>query len=173
MVKRYKKYTHRYHHLFHAFFGITIGLGYAYFFAPSYWFVYSLVGAAASILPDLEHFFYFFWFGRNDSYAQDVKKHLMRKEFCLAVKYCANNHKTLNGLPLHNIFTPVVLLLFAIPAHQNHLPVLAVICLSLASHYLYDIFEDLVLLGRVNSNWFFKFNVPQPQEKNSKKCNNE
>lgn len=160
MVKLYKKYTHRYHHVFHLIIGIVTGLAYSHSLQLNNWRLYCVAGAFASLLPDLEHLAYFFWFGKNSSYSKTIKTHLKKAEFLSAIKHCANNHKTITELPLHNALIPILFFFASTMFHRKLYYFMTIVNINLALHYFYDLAEDLILLKKINSNWF-KFILPE------------
>jgi hypothetical protein len=143
---------HARHELFHA----LLGIAWAWFLREQWgelnykWVFLSIFG---SLLPDAEHLYYFVAFRTKDSYALQVVRALKKREWRFLTVFIEKGHKHNTNLALHNIY--IILLLFFI----------ASICLmfdwnswvvfigAMIIHYLFDIVDDILTLGRVNPNW--------------------
>jgi hypothetical protein len=120
--------------------------------------VFSLIG---SIIPDVDHLFYLFIYGRQDSYAKTVRQHLSSHQYSQAIDYCRTHHKNNFFILSHNLLTPIfVFLIFFYFVFPDH-PILSALSLAILSHFIFDILEDLLVHGHLNPNWFLKFSHPQ------------
>jgi len=117
-----------------------------------------LVCVIGSILPDIDHLLYIFWYKRRGDYARDAKKLLRSLGIRAYINFAKENHKKLTDVYSHNLFT---VLFFVILSYlyfsEEHVLGLS-LCLSIAFHFVFDLFEDFLFMGKLNSNWILKFN---------------
>lgn len=149
-------YCERYHEFIH------LGLGVVCYFITSHIFPnYSsitllLVALIGSLLPDVDHLFYLFGYGRFDTYAIKFKEQL-KLGLNQAVKYCRQNHKNNCYIVSHNLISLfLALTVFCFALFFNN-PILSVLSLSICFHFLFDIFEDILAKNKINPNWFLRF----------------
>lgn len=117
----------------------------------------ALIGA---FLPDLDHLIFIFGYGRRTNYASRLRKFLLDLQFKQLTEFAASNHKLNYGIYSHNIAVPLALLVVFALVKSTH-PKLSLLCISLAGHFVYDMLEDLLFLGKLNPNWWFKFSLPE------------
>lgn len=140
----------------HMVYHVMIGLLWAWFlrerwgeFNPK-WMYTAIIG---SLLPDVEHIYYFFGYGRTDMYTKNVvlliKNHHWRDVF----HTIATGHKYNTSLAYHNLYTVFVLALLSLGASMVDWQVGVVLLGAMVSHYLFDIVDDFTQLGHLNPNW--------------------
>lgn len=112
-----------------------------------------LMGISA-LIPDLEHVVFFFTYGRKTDYTRNLLKQ-MKKDGVIKgfYWYCAKNHKSQNSLYLHDGLLPVLFLGIGFFLLDGSKIYQAAFVFSLAFHYIYDIFEDYLMIGSLNNNW--------------------
>ena len=117
-----------------------------------------VVALAFSYLPDADHLLQNFVYKRNTNYAKAYRAAWHSGRLRGLIKHVLEKHKDNTGTYSHNILIPLVLSLFYIFLDKIQNPVLGVLLLSWALHYVYDILEDLVYFKKLNPNWFLKYN---------------
>jgi hypothetical protein len=116
-----------------------------------------LIALLSSILPDIDHLFYIFIYGRKHDYSKKIHLHLRERHLSQAIDFCRVNHKSNHAIKSHNLITPLLAFItFYFSATSGH-PLWAVFFLAICSHFVFDILEDLLVLGRLNPNWWLKF----------------
>lgn len=135
---------------------VMIGLLWAWYLRERWaefnprWIYTAIIG---SVLPDIEHLFFFLGYGRKEKYSNTVfdlfKHHHWRALFL----FISTGHKHNTSLAYHNLYTIVFLLLVGLYASVIDWHVGVVLLGAMVSHYLFDIADDFVQLGRMNSNW--------------------
>jgi hypothetical protein len=117
-------------------------------------------GILGSLLPDIDHIFMYFVYGKKSLYAQIAKSYLVKKQLRHWARFVKINHKLNTGLYSHN-FVSVALSLFffyyfgILKSHT----LITVFFMAWTSHYLFDMWEDILFLKTLNPNWYFKFNT--------------
>lgn len=115
------------------------------------WFI---AGGIAGLLPDADHIYYFVMYGRNDPYSQTVRVLWKKKRWMELVLTLQQGHKKNTHLMLHNFFTILLLLFCLWVVLLNNMRLLVILIGALLSHFLFDVVEDVVLLKKINANWF-------------------
>lgn len=140
----------------HMAYHVMIGLLWAWFlrerwgeFNPK-WIITAAIG---SLLPDVDHLYYFLGYGRKDSYTSAVFRYIRGQEWRELFHFLSANHKHNTSLAYHNIYTVVMLTLFSLIASFFDWQAGVVLFGAMVSHYLFDIADDIVLLGGLNPNW--------------------
>jgi len=113
-----------------------------------------------SVLPDMEHLVFFSTYGRKNPYTIQALEIFKREGFLSVCRFLAGNHKTLTSLYFHNIVTPLFFTFVSVYSFYLGAFLLSAAGAVLASHYLFDVCEDILMSGKLNPNWFFKFNKP-------------
>ena len=140
----------------HEFTHILIGLVYAWFlrelwgqFSPRqiFWSVFG------SLVPDFDHLIYFFFYGRTDPYSIQVKKFLREGNISSLIYFVSTGHKNNTNLWSHNIYIVLLLMLGALVSFQFDWKVGIILFGSMIFHFVFDVVEDLIILGTVNPNW--------------------
>ncbi len=148
--------SEQYHMIIHILLGIISGLIFANINNIQPLTLIS-IGIIGNILPDIDHLLYIFIYGRNSEYAQFIKDFLGQKQYKNIVNFCKNNHKFNTGLYSHNILTTILVILITYKTFNFNNYLTATFFFSWSLHYLYDIVEDLLFFGKLNKNWFLKF----------------
>lgn len=140
----------------HMAYHILIGLVWAWImreiwgeFNPK-WFITSAVG---SVLPDLDHINYLLGYGKKESYSQEIFKMLKNREWRKLAVFVATGHKYNTNLSYHNIYFVGFLTILAAAASYFDWRAGFILIGAMISHYLFDMFDDIVILGEINSNW--------------------
>ncbi|MEK7533360.1 MAG: hypothetical protein AAB542_02895 [Patescibacteria group bacterium] len=140
----------------HMAYHVMLGLLWAWFLRER-WGVFNLTwivtAAVGSLLPDVDHIYYFFGYGRRDSYTQQMFGLIRRNEWSRLFHFIATNHKNNTNLSYHNIYVVILLALFAGAASLVDWQTGVVLFGAMVLHYLFDIADDIVQLGGINSNW--------------------
>ncbi len=143
-------------HARHEFYHILLGLLWAWFlrerwneFSPR-WIGWSVF---ASLLPDADHLFYFFSYGKRDTYTTQVKILLRTRQWRNLMTFMENGHKQQTGLASHNYYFMAILLGSALLSSFYEWRLGIVLFGAMIVHYVFDIADDLVMLGHINPNW--------------------
>jgi len=140
------------HYLYH----ITLGLLWAWFLRER-WNMFSMkwlwTAVAGSIIPDIDHMVYFLTYGKHDWYNQQIRKFLRTHQWRNLTVFMANGHKYNTSLVSHNYFVMAFLFGLSVLSSFFDWEVGVVLFGAMLIHYLFDIFDDLVILGSVNPNW--------------------
>jgi len=148
-----------YHEYVHQLFGLFAFTISAALF-PDYPVIYLLlVAIVASILPDIDHIFYFYIYGRRQKYATTVRSFVSKRQYHQALEYCRIHHKENYSIISHNLLTPILLIILANYFYHSFQPLFFTFCLSTSFHFVFDILEDLLVHGRLNPNWSFHFSL--------------
>jgi len=135
---------------------VMIGLLWAWFLRELWgqfnvrWVITAAVG---SILPDIDHIYYFLGYGKRDSYAQQIFSYIRASEWRHLFYFVATGHKHLTSLSYHNIYTVVFFIISAAAASFFDWQVGVVLFGAMVSHYIFDMTDDVIQLGYINSNW--------------------
>ena len=114
------------------------------------WIYTAIVG---SILPDIEHIFFFLGYGRRETYSKTVMDLLKHHHWRALFLFVSTGHKHNTSLAYHNLYTVVFLLLIGLFASSIDWHVGVVLLGAMVSHYLFDIWDDFLQLGHMNPNW--------------------
>lgn len=123
----------------------------------SRWVVISVVG---SIIPDLDHMVYFFTYGKKDPYTKTIFSFIKKRKWSILISYIESGHKHNTNLAFHNIYAVGVLAISACILYIYDYRAGVVLLGSMILHFLFDIAEDVLLLGTVNKNWL-RFGRPK------------
>ena len=159
VVGMLRRRSERFHMVIHVLFGIICGYTVHEIFIEANTMNLIFYGVLGSLLPDVDHFIYFYFYGRNSEYSKMVRKFIKDKKFRKLMNYLKVNHKKNTGLYSHNILSVIVALyLFQYYVRIKDMPVFSVLALAWFMHYIFDLAEDILFMKKVNSNWFLKFN---------------
>lgn len=106
-----------------------------------------------SLLIDLDHVAYFFTYGRKEWYALEVRKLLKQgqiKEMCY---FMVKGHKHNTGLATHNFYYMAFFIVLSVVSFQFDWVAGVVLFGSIVLHFVFDIVDDLWVLGHLNENW--------------------
>jgi len=138
------------------FYHVLLGLVWAWFLREIWsefnvrWITVSIVG---SLLPDLDHFFYFFIYGRKELYTKQIKNLLKNHEWRILTKFLETGHKYQTDLATHNFYFVTFLFLLSLASFFYDWKIGVVLFGAMLTHYLFDIFDDIMILGYINVNW--------------------
>ncbi len=153
---RLKTILHIIWHLKHELIHILLGVAWVSML-HSIWqsTVFEWVGISilGSLIPDIDHLIYFFTYGRNDAYTKQIFSLLRKKEWKKVVVFIEIGHKHNTNLSFHNIYVVSTLVAMTGVLYYLDYRFLAVFVGSMVTHFLFDIGEDLALLGYINKNW--------------------
>lgn len=157
MRVRMQSITRKYHFLIHMLFGAIVAI-YHYNIIPNVQ-VSKLIFAAlaGSMVPDIDHLFYIYFYGRTTEFAKELRKHIKDKQLKKFITSVSLNHKNNNYIFSHNIVAVILALGLAYLFYQHDHEYLSVFFSAWLFHYLFDIFEDILYFGKVNQNWWLKF----------------
>ena len=157
MIRRVGRLILEGHHMiYHLIVGFFIGWVMARYSTDLNLSIALLISLPASWLPDLDHLLVLFCYGKDSAYGKAFHKVWSRGNALEVVKFCARNHKKNYGLYSHNLLVALATLFLGIVAIPSS-PRLATFLLSVGGHLWFDVLDDLVILGRLNPNWFLKF----------------
>ena len=158
-VRYLRKKSEAYHMLIHVLLGIICAFVTKSFFPQSQLSFLILYGVLGNLLPDVDHFLFFLLYGRHTEYSKSVKSLFRKKQFRRLWKFISINHKAQTGLYSHNIISIILagLAFWYFEAIRDR-PSLTAFFLSWTTHYIFDIFEDLLFFKTLNPNWYMKFN---------------
>jgi hypothetical protein len=143
-------------HTRHEFYHVLLGLVWAWFLREIWqqlnaeWITISVLG---SLLPDLDHFLYFFVYGRKDIYSKQVKSFFKNHEWRVLWKFLETGHKYQTDLATHNYYFMGFLLFLSVLSFFYNWKVGIVLFGAMIIHYLFDVFDDIITLGYININW--------------------
>lgn len=143
-------------HSRHEFYHVLVGLVWAWFLRELWnefnirWVILSVFG---SLLPDADHLWYFFTYGRKESYTSRIKELLRTRQWRNLTVYMETGHKYNTNLSLHNYYFMIFLIVVALVSVVYSWNAAVILFGSMLFHYTFDIFDDIVQLGEVNENW--------------------
>ena len=151
--------SENWHMTIHFGFGLFASITVYLLFPTSNFITILLIGLAMSLIPDIDHLFYFYIYARDTRYSKKVRKLFKKRGVSKTIDYTKKHHKKNTGVYSHSI--PFCLMLLGIAVYYmfyNPNPILAILFFSWSLHYVYDIFEDALFFGELNPNWFLNFN---------------
>lgn len=143
---------HGRHELYH----VLLGLMWAWFLREI-WQQFNLrwitIAVFGSLIPDLDHFLYFFIYGRKDMYSKQIKEFLKGREWRILTKFIETGHKYQTNLATHNIYFMLFLLLLSVISFLFDWKGAIVLLGAMLTHYIFDLWDDIFTLGYINDNW--------------------
>lgn len=143
-------------HSRHMFYHLLIGLVWAWFLREI-WNTFSLrwitLSVGGSLLPDIDHFIYFLGYGNSDSYTKQIREFIRGRQWRNLCVYVENGHKHNTHLRYHNYYTMAFLLVVIIISSIFEWQSSVILTGAMFFHYAFDICDDVLTLGHVNSNW--------------------
>lgn len=106
-----------------------------------------------SLLPDLDHLYYFIGYGRRDSYTKIIFDMLKNRQWRKLALFVAAGHKYNTNLSYHNYYFMIFLALLTAVSSYFDWQAGFILFGAMVGHYLFDIFDDFVQLGQVNASW--------------------
>lgn len=150
---------HTKHEMFHVILGILW-----LFILTSRWqemtYVWILIAVVGSLVPDVDHLLYFFTYGRKDHYTKQIFSFIRRKEWKGLVEFIEVGHKHNTNLAFHNIYVVILLITSTYIVYSRDYRIGTILLGAMVSHFLFDIAEDIMLLGYINKNWI-RFGRPK------------
>lgn len=143
-------------HARHMIYHIAFGLLWAWFLRQRWhelnptWIWMAVVG---SILPDIDHIVYYFGYGKNDAYNNQIKEFLKSHQWRNLTIFIEQGHKQNTNLSFHNIYITFVFIAGSLLASFGDWQAGVVLFGAICSHYLFDMFDDIVQKGSLNQNW--------------------
>lgn len=143
-------------HLKHEMTHVLLGLLWAWFLREIWaefnvrWITISVIG---SLLPDIEHFIFFFSYGKKDPYTQGVFTLLKGRQWRNLAVFMSIGHKHNTNLRYHNYYFMSVLFALSILCLFLDWNSGVVLFGAMLTHYCFDVVDDIITLGRVNPNW--------------------
>jgi hypothetical protein len=143
---------HAKHYLIH----VLLGLIWAWFLREVWreftikWIVMAVAG---SIAPDLDHLLYFTTYGRQDPYTQAIITLIKKRQWRILVSFIEQGHKHNVNLMFHNFYILSAMIGLTVVSYTHDWRIGAVFLGGAVTHYIFDVAEDWVLLGRLNPNW--------------------
>ena len=147
-----------YHILIHILFGIMAALIVSKQFDNENLVLLLIMGFFGNTLPDIDHIIYFFTYGRDSEYSQIIKLFIKERHFREIKNFLRDNHKYLTGLYSHTLISPVISIFLTYFFFKKGLIYPATFFFSVSIHFMYDILEDILFFGKLNPNWYMKFN---------------
>jgi hypothetical protein len=113
-----------------------------------------LLSITGSVFPDVEHLVFFLFSGKRDPYSVQIKKYVWHRDWRVLATFIERGHKYNTRLSYHNIYTIVlcVVIGFIFLVFRGY-PYF-VFTGAMVIHYVFDMMDDIALLGYTNSNWF-------------------
>lgn len=146
-----KKWFNRLHMVIHVGVGVMVAVMAGEWTDLPVWQMLPLA-VIGSLLPDLDHVVFWFTYGRKTDYSRQVKFYLKTVGLKRAASFCAVNHKSLQGLYSHTWYGVLLVMVGAVGS-LKYWPHLSVLFWSMVGHFAFDMVEDVLLLGGLNSNW--------------------
>jgi len=140
----------------HEFYHMFVGLMWAWYLRELWsefnlrWIAVSVFG---SLVPDLDHVIYFMTYGKRDWYTNQVRTFLRNHQWRTVWKFVAIGHKYNTSLATHNYFFMTGFLLVTGVAYVYDWKAGVILFGAIVGHYLFDVCDDIVMLGHVNANW--------------------
>ena len=148
--------SEKFHGEIHLVLGILAGLLGHYALSANL-YLSLIVGVIAAFLPDIDHIFFLFFYGRKTKYATEARALLLKEGVYSYIAYCKKNHKNNTGIISHNVATLVITLCLSFYFWQFQYGLWSVFFISFSFHFIFDMAEDLLFMGKLNSNWWLKF----------------
>lgn len=143
-------------HSRHEFYHILLGLVWSWFLRETWnefnigWILLAVFG---SLLPDIDHFYYFFTYGKQASYTRDIINFIKTHQWRNLVIYIENGHKYNTSLSSHNYYMVLIMLGLSMLSFFIDWKFGVILFGSIVIHYIFDVVDDFIQLGVVNPNW--------------------
>jgi len=147
-----------YHVLIHILLGFMCALIVSKRFENENIILLLFFGFLGSTLPDIDHLIYYLTYGKDSEYSQIIKIFIKEKDFKEVKIFLRENHKYLTGLYSHTVVSPVISIFLTFLFLNKDNIYLSTFFLSVTTHFIYDIAEDLLFFKKLNPNWFMHFN---------------
>lgn len=143
-------------HARHEFYHILLGLAWAWFLRERWaefnprWVWLAIFG---SLLPDADHLLYFVLYGKRDWYSTTVRSFLKAGEWRSLIVFLEQGHKSQTNLASHNYYVMATFLGSALLSSMIEWQLGVILFGAMFIHYVFDIVDDVLMLGYVNENW--------------------
>lgn len=143
-------------HARHMVYHVLIGLVWAWYLRERwgefniFWIWVAVVGAVS---PDVDHLLYFFGYGKNEQYNKQITNFLRTHQWRNLTVFIERGHKHNTNLSFHNIYVTGIFLVSSLLSSFFDWEVGVILSGAIVSHYLFDMFDDIVQLGTLNPNW--------------------
>lgn len=143
-------------HARHMAYHILVGLVWAWYLRERWgefnasWIVAAVVG---SVLPDADHLLYFFGYGKNDGYNRQIAAFVKARQWRSLTVFLELGHKHNTNLSFHNVYITAMFIAGSFVASGIDWQFAVVLLGAICSHFLFDMFDDIVQLGALNTNW--------------------
>ncbi len=140
----------------HMFYHVLLGLVWAWFLRELWgklnprWVLFSVSG---SLLPDIEHLIYFFGYGKKESYTRHLINLARNRSWRMLFASIATGHKYNTNLSYHNYYSIIIFMGIVGLSYIYEWQLGVILFGAIVIHYLYDIVDDLLVLGYINDNW--------------------
>ena len=152
-----KMFCEKYHGQVHVLFGLVVFFCVISLFSGVNPWLLFFVMIVGSFLPDIDHLFFMYWYGRSTEYSIKARKYLDKGEFGGFINYCKKNHKNNTYIISHNLLTPLAFFIFGVFAYVNGSAVGSLFWWSMSMHFVFDVLEDILFFGKLNGNWIFLY----------------
>lgn len=122
-----------------------------------------LVAVIGAFLPDIDHLVYLFTYGKDSNYSIEARQILFQSGFAKYIEYCKENHKNNTGIVSHNMLTVFLMIFLALYFQGIGNVILMTLFWSMSFHFIFDMSEDLIFFGKLNGNWWLRFNKSRDQ----------
>lgn len=135
---------------------VLIGLVYAWILREvwgEFSLYYGLLSVIGSLIIDLDHFLYFYVYGRHEPYSIEVRRFLRSGQIGTVFKYWRDNHKENTGLATHNVYFIGFFILWCFVASYFDWKASIAFFGAIGLHLIFDLGDDLWVKGYLNDNW--------------------
>lgn len=140
----------------HEFIHLLLGLVYAWFLREIWNELnigYVIIAMVGSVVIDADHLLFYLLYGRNDPMAIEARKLLKAGQIRNLFVYVKDAHKHNTSLLTHNIYFIGAFFLMSFASWWIDWKIGVILFGSIVIHLLFDILDDLWVLGYVNDNW--------------------
>ncbi len=107
-----------------------------------------------SVFPDFEHLLFFVTYGKKDEYTTWVKSYMKNGDWRVLIRFIEKGHKYNTKLRFHNIYFVLLLIILTVGLFKLQVFSGFIFTGAMIFHYVFDIFDDLASLGKINKNWY-------------------
>jgi len=135
---------------------VFLGLMWAWFLRELWhelnakWIITAAIG---SVLPDVDHLLYYTTYGKRELYTKVIVKLIKYHMWRLLVRFVEWGHKYNVNLLFHNFYVMAALVALTVISYLGNWRFGVILLGAMVTHFVFDAFEDLLLLGRFNPNW--------------------
>ncbi len=152
-----RRFSERFHGEMHLMIGMICVLAVKTVFGVDLGWNLILLSVVGSFLPDVDHLVFIFGYGRKTQHSINSREYMRLGRFNELIVYWKKTHKDNTEIYSHNILFMFLFAGFFWLAFEKDAVGWGVFFLSIAGHFLYDILEDVLFMGKVNPNWYLRF----------------